>query len=156
MNAPMQAPSTETPNDTTLMIRRAFKADIETLWTALTRPEAWMKWMGANMATPQHAEADLRVGGAWRIEMTGNTTGDPHNVQGEFLEIDQPNRIRFTWAWASNVTESTEVTYALKDLGDGTTSLTLTHTRFAGTEMRDGHAMGWNGSLDTLETLLAA
>lgn len=152
----MNAPVTEMIDDTALMIRRSFKADIQTLWNALTDPSALMQWMGANMATPQRAEADLRVGGAWFIEMKGNETGNPHNVRGEFVEIDEPNRVRFTWSWYSDDTPPTQVTYALKDQGDGTTMLTLTHKRFAEAPTRDGHSVGWNGSLDNLETLLAA
>ena len=152
----MNAPATEMKDDTTLMIRRTFKADIRTLWNALTDPKAQMQWMGAKMATPQRAEADLRVGGKWFIEMKGNETGNPHNVRGEYVEIDAPNRIKFTWSWYSDETPPTMVTYALKDRGDGTTSLTLTHERFAKTDTRDGHAMGWNGSFDTLDAMLAA
>ena len=155
-NTAMNTPTTEMLDDTTLMIRRVFKADIQRLWRALTDPAAWMQWMGANMATPQRTDADLRVGGAWYIEMKGNETGNPHNVKGEFVEVDAPNKVSFSWAWYSDPEAVSLVTYALKDLGDGTTSMTLTHTRFATTDMRNGHAMGWNGSLGTLEKLLAA
>ena len=151
----MNAPVTELKDDTALMIRRTFKADIQTLWNALTDPKALMQWMGANMATPVKAEADLQVGGKWFIEMKGNETGNPHNVRGEYVEIDEPNRIVFTWNWYSSEAPPTLVTFSLKDKGDGTTSLTLTHERFSDADTRTGHSMGWNGSLDNLETLLA-
>ena len=55
----MNAPTTEFKDDTALMIRRTFKADIQTLWKALTDPKALMQWMGAHVATPVRAEADL-------------------------------------------------------------------------------------------------
>jgi uncharacterized protein YndB with AHSA1/START domain len=152
----MNAPVTELKDDTALMIRRTFKADIQTLWNALTDPKALMQWMGAHVATPVRAEADLRVGGKWFLEMEGKETGNPHNVRGEYVEIDEPNRVVFTWSWYSSETPPTLVTFALKDRGDGTTSLTLTHERFADADTRTGHSMGWNGSFDNLDTLLAA
>ncbi|MEL7468640.1 MAG: SRPBCC domain-containing protein [Pseudomonadota bacterium] len=152
----MNAPVTEMKDPTALMIRRTFDADRAVLWKALTDPKAWMQWMGAKMATPQRCEADLRVGGAWLIEMRGNETGNEHNVKGEFVEIDEPNRVCFTWAWYSTPDAVSLVTYALSDAGGGKTTLTLTHERFASVEARDGHAMGWNASLDSLETTLAA
>ena len=152
----MNAPVTEMQGDTALMIRRTFDADIQTLWKALTDPKAWLHWFGANVATPQRTGADLRVGGAWYIEMTGNESGDPHSVRGEFTEIDAPNRVSFTWAWYSKPEAVSQVTYALKDLGGGRTSLTLTHERFASVELRDGHGRGWNGSMDNLAAYLAS
>ncbi|MEM9059357.1 MAG: SRPBCC domain-containing protein [Pseudomonadota bacterium] len=152
----MNAPVTELNDPTALMIRRTFDADMRTLWAALTDPKAWMQWMGAKMATPKRCEADLRVGGAWLIEMRGNETGDDHNVKGEFVEVDEPTRVSFTWAWYSQPDAVSLVTYALSDAGNGKTTLTLSHERFASTEARDGHSMGWNASLDTLETYLSA
>lgn len=151
----MNAPVTEMQGDTALMIRRTFDADIQTLWKALTDPQAWMQWFGAKMATPQKTGADLRVGGAWFIEMIGNETCKGHNVRGEFVEVDEPNRVSFTWAWYSVPEAVSLVTYALKDLGDGRTSLTLTHERFARVDVRDSHSMGWNATMDTLATYLA-
>lgn len=151
----MNAPVTEMVDDTALMIRRTFDADVQTLWNALTDPKAWMQWMGAKMATPQRTEADLRVGGAWLIEMKGNESGDAHNVKGEFTEVDEPNRVSFTWAWYSTPDAVSQVTYALKDAGGGKTTLTLTHKRFASIEARNGHSMGWNASLDTLATYIS-
>ena len=46
------------------------------------------------------------------------------------------------------------VTYALSAHGDSTT-LTLTHERFANADARDGHNRGWSATLDTLEQYLA-
>ena len=146
---------TEPMGDTALMIRRTFQADIQTVWKALTDPNAWMHWFGAKMAKANHTEADLRVGGKWAIEMTGLESGESHNVKGEFVEVDEPNRVSFTWAWYSTPDRVSLVTYALTDHGDSTT-LTLTHERFADLEARDGHNRGWTASLENLEAYLSA
>ena len=146
---------TDPMGDTALMIRRTFNADIQTVWKALTDPAAWMHWFGAKMASPSHTEADLRPGGKWAIKMTGNDSGEAHNVSGEFVEVDEPTFVSFTWAWYTTPENISLVSYRLKADGDNTT-LTLTHERFASTEARDGHNRGWTATMDSLEAYLSA
>jgi len=95
----MNAPVTTMTGETSLMIRRTFEADMQTLWTALTDAGAWLEWFGADIARPASTEADLRPGGRWSIEMKGRESGDDYSVGGEFVEIDAPSRVSFTWAW---------------------------------------------------------
>ena len=151
----MNAPQTTMTGETALMIRRSFDADIATLWRALTDPAAWLQWFGAGVAKPHNTEADLRPGGKWAIEMKGLDTGSDFSVGGEFIEIDAPNRVSFTWAWFSTPEAVTMVTYVLSDAGNGRTTLTLTHEQFPSTEMRDSHGKGWNATLDKLVTFVA-
>ncbi len=56
-------------------------------------------------------------------------TGDDHNLAGEFIEIEPPDRVSFTWAWSSAPEVQSVVTYALSDAGAGRTTLTLTHEK---------------------------
>lgn len=151
----MSAPVTEMTGETSLMIRRVFEADIETLFRALTDPHTIMLWMGGGVAKPQRAESDLREGGAWFVEMQGSS-GNPHNVKGAFTRVDPPNEVGFTWAWYSTPEAVSHVTYRLKAVSDSQTQLTLIHDRFATTDARDGHGRGWNASLDRLVDVLAA
>ena len=151
----MNAPQTTMTGATALMIRRSFDADIQTLWVALTDPAAWLQWFGAHVAKPHNTEADLRPGGRWAIEMKGRDSGDEISVGGEFIDIDEPNRVSFTWAWFSAPDAKSVVTYALSDGGNGRTTLTLTHEQLPSTEMRDRHGKGWNATLDGLVTFLA-
>jgi len=139
-------------DDTTLVIRRSFDADAETLFRALTDPEALKGWFGPGNAKVHHATSDLRVGGKWAIEMIGDNC-EEHDVSGEFVEFDAPRKVVFTWAWRSTPERVSQVTYALNPAGDGRT--TLTHERLANAEIRDKHAFGWNGSLDKLSPWLA-
>ncbi len=62
----------------------------ETVWQLLTDPNEATRWMG------QAAAFDLRPGGAYRVEVI------PGNVAiGEFVEIDPPRRLVYTWGWES-------------------------------------------------------
>ena len=109
----MNVPVIERPDSTTLIIRRRFEADMATLWAALTDPEAWMHWFGGGQARPITTSADLRPGGAWRIEMRGEDSADRYIVSGEFIEIEAPQRVSFTWAWYTTPDRISHVTYAL-------------------------------------------
>ena len=147
---------TEMTGETSLMIRRVFDVDIETLFRALTNPEAIMHWMGGGVAKPERAESDLRVGGAWFVEMRGAETGNPHNVRGEFTHVDPPKEVGFTWAWYSTPDAVSHVTYRLSVVEAEKTRLTLIHERLPSSDIRDGHGRGWNASLDRLVEHLAA
>lgn len=151
----MNAPTPEMTGETSLMIRRVFKAGIERVFDALTRPEALAEWMGAKMARPAEVTVDLQIGGKYAIRMI-DSDGNEHNVGGEYLEIDRPNRVSFTWAWASTPDRISRVEYALRASGDGETTLTLTHERLFDQDARDRHGKGWTASLDSLDAHLAA
>jgi uncharacterized protein YndB with AHSA1/START domain len=151
----MNMPVTSRPtDDTTLMIRRSYDADAATLFRALTDPEALKEWFGPGTAKVHHASSDLRVGGKWAIEMTGDNC-EEHYISGEYVEIDAPRKVVFTWAWRSTPDRVSQVTYALSPASEGRTTLTLTHERLHNAEIRDKHVFGWNGSLDKLTPWLA-
>ncbi|MEM7423105.1 MAG: SRPBCC domain-containing protein [Pseudomonadota bacterium] len=151
----MNAPVTEMTGQTSLMIKRVFQANIDTLFKALTAPDAIMHWMGAKMAKPAEVAVDLRVGGAYEINMIGHD-GSTYNVSGEYLEIDAPTRVSFTWAWQSSPDRVSRVTYVLTPLDSEQTRLTLTHEKLFDETVRDSHAGGWTATFDSLETFLSA
>ena len=152
----MNVPVIDKPDATTLMIRRTFDADIQTLWQALTDPEAWLQWFGGGHATPVSTSAELRPGGAWRIEMRGNETGTAFVLNGTYSEVDPPRRLVFSWAWASAPDQVSQVTYVLSP-GESAerTTLVLTHERLADSGLRDDHGRGWTASLERLAGHLA-
>jgi len=59
----------------------------ETVFEFFTDPEKMTRWMG------REAEIDPRPGGAYRIDIVG------HVAVGEYVEIDPPQRVVFTWGW---------------------------------------------------------
>lgn len=146
---------TEMTGETSLMIRRVFDADMQTLFEALTDPKVIVQWMGGGVAIPRRAESDLRVGGQWFVEMRGSS-GNDHNVRGEFTRVDPPNEVAFTWAWYSTPEAVSHVTYRLTAAEAGKTTLTLIHEKLPSTEARDGHGRGWNASMDKLAERFAA
>lgn len=143
--------------DTSLRLTRTIPADPEAVFRAWTDPERMKRWMCPEGAVVAEAEADLRVGGAYRIVM--RTPDDAvHTATGEYREIDRPRRLVFTWGWEeeSASVEPGESVVTLEFAGrDGSTDLVLLHERLPNAESRDGHESGWRSSLDKLEALFA-
>jgi uncharacterized protein YndB with AHSA1/START domain len=87
------------------------------------------------------AELDARPGGAFRMDVTGR--GDV--ARGEYVEIDPPHRVVFTWEWENRGTATASsvsvVEVTLSPDGDGTL-VRLVH-RGVPQEIRQGSAAGW-------------
>ena len=133
-----------------LVFNRKLNASLERVFAAWTEPDQLKRWFGPPEYQVLEAETDVRVGGGWRLRMQRPDGGEAV-LSGEYLEIQPPTRLSFTWnsRWDDNVLEGTTVTLTLKAAGDGT-ELTLTHDGFKSDEMRDGHKEGWTGCLDGL------
>lgn len=137
-----------------LTLVRHFKASPEKVWLALTQPEALKQWMAPtdDFLIPV-AEADLRVGGCYRIVMK-SPDGENHDVSGVYRVVELNRKLAYTWAWKSTPERKSLVTFELRAAGGGT-ELTLKHEQFADEEARDKHQHGWTGCLARLEKFVA-
>lgn len=129
-----------------LRLSRTIRADPETLFRAWTDPEALSHWWRMEEEGWAFAAAsiDLRVGGRYRLGMTG-PDGRTYTAVGEYLEIEPPTRLVFTWDWErpTDRVGETLVTVEFKPAGTGMTELVLTHERFADPASVAGHERGW-------------
>jgi uncharacterized protein YndB with AHSA1/START domain len=133
-----------------LMVQRKIKASPERLFDAWTKPELMKQWFHAGeKMTTTAAEADLRVGGAWRVEMKAST-GQLHPSKGHYKVIDRPHKLVFTWYPYEQADYETTVTLLFKKVSDNVTELTLTHEGLRNEKDRANHNGGWNGCLDSL------
>ena len=122
----------------------------ETVWEFLVQPEKATRWMG------QTADFDARPGGLYRVEVI------PENVaRGEFVELDAPRRLVFTWGWESGehtmssvAPGSSTIEIELVPSGQGTT-LRFSHTELPSEEAAQSHAHGWDHYLARLVTVAA-
>jgi uncharacterized protein YndB with AHSA1/START domain len=108
------------------------------------------------MFTTPELELDLRVGGRYRFTMQP-PEGARFHVSGEFLEIDPPSRLAYTFRWDEPTPDDREtvVTLTLDAVGEGT-ELRVRQDEFATEERLALHRGGWTDSLDKLSALLAA
>jgi uncharacterized protein YndB with AHSA1/START domain len=107
------------------------EAPPERVFRALTTPEELIAWWG----DPREYRCtswtlDLRVGGRWRSEGDG-AAGGRFTVEGEFLEIEPPRVLAFTWSPSWVEVPPTRVRIVL-EARPGGTHLTWTHSGFAG------------------------
>jgi uncharacterized protein YndB with AHSA1/START domain len=134
-----------------LQVTRMVKARRERVFDAWTKPELMHLWFAPGTMTVPHASADLRVGGAYRVEMKGDAEV-PHIVGGIYQEIVPNELLRFTWGWQGGPEAQSVVTVEFKDV-DGGTEVILTHERLPDAESRDKHQHGWIGCLENLAGL---
>ena len=115
----------------------------EAVFHALTTPSELMTWWGRpEMYTHDAWELDLRVGGKWKSQGHG-ADGRVFSVEGEYVELDPPRLLVFTWQASFDSMNTTTVRYDLAPAGSGT-RLTLTHSGFGDrTESAQNHTNGW-------------
>jgi uncharacterized protein YndB with AHSA1/START domain len=131
--------------DTTVYERTlAIDASPETVWEFLVDPEKLMRWKGIN------ADLDAQPGGIFRCEVIPG-----HIARGEYVEIDKPNKLVFTWGWDGSEDVppgSSTIVIELASDGDGT-RLRFVHQDLPNAEAIASHAHGWNHYLPRLETV---
>ncbi|MEM7318740.1 MAG: SRPBCC domain-containing protein [Pseudomonadota bacterium] len=124
----------------------------ERVFDAWLNPDMLAKFMipGPGMTVPE-ATSDAKVGGRFRIVMNAPEAGDlPH--EGEYLAIDRPNHLQFTWVSPYSQEDST-VTLDFTPR-EGGTEVRLHHVRFPNEESRNNHQGGWTMILQALEGAL--
>jgi uncharacterized protein YndB with AHSA1/START domain len=136
-------------------MNRVLPAPRERVFRACTKPGELAKWWGPKGFTASSVELDLRVGGSYRIAMQP-PDGDLFYLTGEFLEVDSPAQLAYTFRWEDPDPDDREtvVTLSFGDLGEST-ELVFTQRAFA-TEGRHAlHEQGWTDSLDRLQRLMS-
>jgi len=133
--------------DTTAVERElAIDASPEAVWEFLVDPQKATRWMG------ERATFEPQPGGLYRVEVIpGNT------AVGEFVELDPPSRLVFTWGWEPGGVDtrvapgSSTVEIELVRSGEGT-RLRFRHYGLPNEEASQSHAHGWDHYLDRLAT----
>lgn len=144
-------------DDRTLRLSRVFDAPRERVFAAWTDPQQFAQWFGPPAVTTVYCDLDVRVGGAWRL--LGSSAEGKHAVSGTYLEVREPERLAFTWAWheggdhAKPRGHETVVTLDFKAAG-GKTEMTMVQRRFAEASGAVNHDRGWTGSFTKLDEFL--
>ena len=135
---------------------RVFDATAERLFGLLTEPTALAKWWGPHGFAIPEIHIDLRVGGSLRISMQP-PDGEPFHLSGEFLQIEFPSELTFTFRWDEPVPDDRETVAELSmDSLDGRTTVSLTQGEFATEERLELHRSGWADSFEKLDAILKA
>jgi uncharacterized protein YndB with AHSA1/START domain len=138
--------------DQRLKITRRFDAAPEHLFDAWTDPQLAHGWLFTTPESERYsAEMDLRVGGAWKI--VDRRGGTDYTAIGEYLEIDRPHRLAFSFGMPQFSPAFTTVIVEIVADGDGAV-MTLTQEGVPPAHVpatRDG----WSAMFDALARQLA-
>lgn len=125
----------------TLTLQREYPVPPQSLYEAWTDVRLLSKWFGcgADMLWTVH-EWDVRPGGRIRVSLEFDT--GPFEATGQFLVVDAPHRLRYTW-------QEEQIVDVTIDDWRGGSRLTLVHSGLSETDMPIVTA-GWTNGLDQL------
>ena len=137
------ATATITPDHDMIDAQSHIAAPPERVFQASTDPRQLVqRWGQKGMYRTTRCEADLRVNGKWKSKGV-MANGDTFEVGGEYLEVDPPRRLVYTWraSWMSDL--PTTVRWELEP-HEGGTLVKIHHSGFAGNaEAAKNHSQGW-------------
>jgi uncharacterized protein YndB with AHSA1/START domain len=123
----------------------------EDVFNAWLDADGMRHWMCPGDIKETDIEIDARVGGKFRLVMHGGE--NDYEMTGEYVEIDPPSRIAFTWVSHTAVGGSL-VTLQFHDRGEET-ELVLTHERLPSADIAAQHEGGWTSILEKLAGRMA-
>jgi uncharacterized protein YndB with AHSA1/START domain len=157
------------------VIARSFDAPIDVMYDMWTNPEHFVKWLAPKGFTMEFLRADIRPGGHTLYMMSDGATMKMFG-RAEYLKLEKPGTIVYTQQFCDeneNVSrhpkaptwpETMLTTVTLTEEGPDRTRVrvewephgaTTREELLAFIEARAGMTMGWTGSFDKLEALLA-
>jgi uncharacterized protein YndB with AHSA1/START domain len=138
-------------NGQTVVMRKILSASREEVFDAWLDAEGMREWMCPGPVTGAEAVLEPRVGGRFRIVMTG--PGATIVNSGEYRILDRPARLQFTWTSSRWGPQETLVTVDLHQR-DAHCELVLTHERFPLDSSSEQLTAGWTQILHKLATRL--
>ena len=139
------------PGADELVVRRVLRVPRERVFAAWLDPALMARWMCPGDTHSATVELDPRVGGTFRI-VTHHARGDEKHW-GEYLAIEPPSRLSFTWISAHTDRRPSVVTVELSERG-ADTELVLTHRRLPPDKV-EAHRGGWSDIVAKLDAVLA-
>lgn len=139
-------------------ITREFDAARAEVWRAWTDPEVAAQWWHPHGVTTKEGSVriDLREGGSYGYTMVG-PNGEEWPTGGDYLEVREPERLRFTWGDPADMSgrtapvitvdlvetaaDRTEMTFRLQGLPDDSGADASVHD-------------GWSEAFEVLDATL--
>jgi len=138
--------------DLTVSLSKTINAPIEKVFDAWLDASLLTRFVLPTPGMPQpDVENDPREGGRFSIVMHLGDDRIPHT--GTYLEVDRPQRLKFSWESPYSTDDST-VTLDFTPLDATTTQVELTQVKFLHEEARSDHETGWRNVIDQLALIL--
>ena len=140
----------------TVKLHRVLRSKPERVYKAFLDADAMAKWLPPNGFTGKVHEMDARVGGHYKMSFTNFSTGNGHTFGGEYLEIVENEKIRYTDKFDDpNMPGEMETTVEIKAVSVGV-ELNITQTGIPDMIPVEMCYLGWQESLKLLTLLVEA
>jgi uncharacterized protein YndB with AHSA1/START domain len=137
----------------TVRVQRVMPAAPDVVFDQWLDPGSLQEWMCPRPVRVIEVNVEPRVGGNVRIDV--DDSGTRVLISGQFLTIDRPHLLRFTWAnsnWADPTTESV-VNVAFEPVGNDETLMSIEHSLLPPEEF-ESFDNGWTLTFDQLAAAL--
>ncbi|MHC9296095.1 SRPBCC family protein [Mycobacterium sp. LTG2003] len=138
----------------TVHVQRVMPATPEVVFDQWLDPESLADWMCPRPVRCVAITVEPHVGGKVRFDV--DDSGTSVLITGQFLTIDRPHVLRFTWSnsdWADPTVVSV-VNVAFEPVGDDETLMSIVHSMLPAEEFDDFHN-GWILTFEQLAAVLA-
>ncbi|MEH7385086.1 SRPBCC domain-containing protein [Bacillus sp. JJ1521] len=102
---------------TTLTMIRQFDVDPEKVFNAWTDSNMMKKWLFTMEHTNKVAKNEPHVGGTW--EIVDHRNDKDYRAIGEYIEIDRPNKLVFTFKMPQFSDTQDDITVQIKPIENG-------------------------------------
>jgi uncharacterized protein YndB with AHSA1/START domain len=139
----------------TVRVQRVMPAAPDLVFDQWLDPESLQEWMCPRPVRVIDVTVEPHVGGVVRIDV--DDSGTRVLISGQFLTIDRPNLLRFTWAnsnWPDPTSESV-VNVSFEPIGDDETLMSIEHSLLPPAEFESFDA-GWTLTVEQLAAVLDA
>jgi uncharacterized protein YndB with AHSA1/START domain len=155
---PMKTPTTtERTSDRELVVTRTFNSPARFVFEAWTRPELLKRWWAPKSfgLTMISCEADVRVGGTYRLVFRHDAFPEPMAFFGKYIEVTPHSRLVWTNEEGESGAQVTTVTFDEK----GGRTLLVMHDLYPSKEALDaaiasGSTSGTGETFEQLDELL--
>lgn len=138
----------------TVHLHRVITAKPEKIYRAFLDSYALAKWLPPNGFTCMVHHMDVKVGGTFKMSFTNFTTGKSHSFGGEYRDLVQNERLRYTDNFDDpNLTGEIQVTVTLKKVSLGT-DMTIVQEGIPEVIPLEACYIGWQQSIDNLARLV--
>ncbi|MBL8341904.1 MAG: SRPBCC family protein [Rubrivivax sp.] len=140
----------------TIRLHRVLRAPPARVYKAFIDAEAMVKWLPPNGFTAKVHHMDARVGGRFRMSFTNFGNGQSHSFGGEYLEMQEGERLRYTDQFDDpNLPGTMSVTVTFKAVSCGT-ELNVVQEGVPEVIPAEACYLGWQESLVLLGKLVEA
>ena len=137
----------------TVRVQRVMPAAPDVVFDEWLDRESLQEWMCPRPVRVLDVTVEPHVGGMVRFDV--DDSGTRVLITGQFLAIDRPRLLRFTWSnsdWSDPTTESV-VNVAFEPVGDDETLMSIEHSLLPPEEFENFDS-GWTLTVDQLAAAL--